>query len=79
MMTPYPTKIVSQGFTIFVVDVAEMARELFGIAGAEFARGGPVPEYDYRFVMLGPTGARTTFSADTTAEHVANHIRECGR
>lgn len=81
MMMPYPehASVASKGFAIFVVDVAAMARELFGAAGAEIVRGEPLPEHDHRFVMIGPTGARTTFSAGATAEYVANHIRECGR
>lgn len=55
---------------LFIVDVADEARRMFGAEAAAHIRGGPMPEHDYRLHMATPTGGRGTFSAGGTADEV---------
>ncbi|MEU7170377.1 hypothetical protein ABZ949_02650 [Micromonospora tulbaghiae] len=60
-----------------LIDVAENARQLYGAENA--AEMFPnLPEHDYRFEAVTPTGGRITFASHTTAAHIAAYLQREG-
>lgn len=60
-----------------LIDVADNARQMFGAEGA--AEMFPnLPEHDWRFEMVTPTGGTVTFAATATAGHIAEWLKREG-
>lgn len=60
-----------------LIDVAEDARQMFGVEGAAIIRPD-LPEHDYRFEAVMPSGATVTFAYNTTAAHIAAYLKREG-
>ena len=74
----YANSALAGGITVDVREIVSECRAMYGADGyADIVSDGsrPVPVTDWRFTVRYPDGARSTFHAGATAEHVGEYIR----
>jgi len=60
-----------------LIDVAEDARQMYG-ADAAASMFPNLPEHDYRFEAVTPTGGTITFNRGATAADIASYLKREG-